>query len=187
MCSHGQYATGKGNDSAYRTKEKGEIVKYWQIRYTFGKRRETEDVCFPTSNQLIFNQWSWATHLYYPFLVNVILRWKKNSDQCNQGIIWEIKKGKHFWQARNLNWLIMGSSKHWGWCGEKSHGLWSEVTSGPAEISFTSCGAATSCSWVTLERTGLRLWLLRHSPLIRHGDFSLETSGTMLVQTSCPG
>lgn len=69
---------------------------------------------------------------------------KKLNIISNQGIIWEIK-GKHFWQGRNLNWLIMGYSRHWDWLGEKSHRLWSEVILRSAEINFTSCGAATSC------------------------------------------
>lgn len=53
---------------------------------------------------------------------------EKYSDQHNQGIIWEMKKGKRFWQARNVNRLIMGSSRLWAGmernpmaCGVRSH------------------------------------------------------------------
>ena len=73
-CHHGRCATGKGKDCMCKTKENGEIVKYCQIRYTFGKRGETEDVCFLTSNRLIFNQWSRVIHVYHLFLLHAVVR-----------------------------------------------------------------------------------------------------------------
>lgn len=55
-------------------KEREKLLNIDRSGTLFGKRGEGEDVCFLTSNQLIFDPWSWATHCYYLFLVNAILR-----------------------------------------------------------------------------------------------------------------